>query len=1470
MNAYHHWIQGNESYELRQLDKAIDSFQKAIALVETRQEQDFISSKIHAVRSEYQRHLNDIADLSRSIYHTAARRYGKSICIEKDYYDRGIAYFSIGQFENAIADLSKAHELCPKEDRVWIAMVEEKLGMTYKMKGSLDDSLKFLTKALETYSHIEDQSPHRIDLIKLYSTRAEVLAKLGDIDAAMADSDKQMALYQCNTLKAKAYQQRSKSSLRAGNLPGIIDDLTQAILLTTSEDDKIEFRLDRANAYVQQDNCTDASRELDELRTDLSSKKNYLQLAYVNSMLSTICHKQNRATHQYDKNTIHYCNQFIALSKDQGNYFIVVGELATLRTIAHNNLVTHHWEILVHRGFGYNDHQYNHSDCLSLIEHSTFIINQDGFEELKAHNYYRRGFAQSFIEKNLDEAINDLTQAIALFTSNANKAKCYYQRAEVYRSKKEHAKAYIEYLQVLYLLNHEDTAPLRRHITADTIFNLGTGIIYSYNLYFICKFLSIALTTAYYLDNSSTLAPNSSAKLYSPTNPIDHSFYNLAISITLCRFFGIEEPRAQSLSVQSMRNNPLINDARTDQMDSAEYSEYLLLKLLQNEHTSPKMIHHALDNIYYRNSEILHLLLNHRHSGEKHIKHVLNQMHNPLFLNNFYNAIIQGVIAQNASVPEIDLELVKTVKVATVALIYAMRFAPNAVPFIMRHIQHELTVSEQFTILTQAIGDRHALLFAAEFHPQSMLPIMLLMITGDQSKARTYIAPLGDQQLLQLALETTTPEDYKSVVYQMPTIALISQATNLAQLMNIFHALKTQAAAQKNGDVFIEIARSHLISVPNIAQLIMDYQVCHGDNAWCCVDDFLIELINSDGADSPLLQACAQKASELMTLIKISSHPNSDSKVYRCILTSQILTINDTDNVSEKAMKQDFQTAVMEKYLREANSLWWRLKIEINGIYKTNRETAPHHFFANLTQVYKAMENNHIDERVIEFSWPDVNHYNHYPSGFPTLNLALKFAVAFFPPYVPIILQLLENESPENKSKHWNEMMSGVTNTGNADSTLMIAAKMNPELLPSLLLTLARLNPLNPPLLYTDREKTPNTAYVLYDFYCQLRQHNPNSQMVTCVLSNLETLASQEKFGGKTRSFFTSGSPYKCPEAWVVLVMLLLEEYRLENGAQNTPSTSLAKQQADKLREAIIKTDWNYLIKKECGNPLFLSILLDCLDRLLKEIWVDNKDCCSNGGLSFIIGPISAINDESWQHLIKIQKDEKQQAIVVNLLAYFRPELLIEFDEANRELSTHSVRKNALIHALWSKRFQVTSQDHSFESFSSQYAEINNLSHILYSLYEQFRTQKPYQSAETKGDDQLNTIRALLKRLSEKSHPEAWIALAMMSNDGDQGAENTKYLQLIERTAATNTLIKSHKLFGTALEVTDYQQRICQAILGVPTALTIPGNDTRGVNTFLIAFQKQIKLLTSKEAPQVNPQNELNLLEDEEALNASL
>ncbi len=133
------------------------------------------------------------------------------------YNDRGFAYATKGEFDNAIADYNKVIELDPND-----AMAYNNRGIAHSLKGELENAIADFDKAIELDPNYTDA----------YINRGATYADKGELDKAIADFDKAIEL---DPEKLEAYFSRAFTYLDLGEYQQAIENFKSVLPLATHD-----------------------------------------------------------------------------------------------------------------------------------------------------------------------------------------------------------------------------------------------------------------------------------------------------------------------------------------------------------------------------------------------------------------------------------------------------------------------------------------------------------------------------------------------------------------------------------------------------------------------------------------------------------------------------------------------------------------------------------------------------------------------------------------------------------------------------------------------------------------------------------------------------------------------------------------------------------------------------------------------------------------------------------------------------------------------------------------------------------------------------------------------------------------------------------------------------------------------------------------------------------------------------------
>ncbi len=198
--------QGNFLLMLKQVDRAIETYSRAIDLNPRAAHAYYNRGNVYHNKGEFGRAITD---------YTKAIELNPNLA--EAYNNRGNAYMDKGDSGSAIADYNKAIQLDTN-----CASAYYNRGVAYGEKGDTDRAIVDYTKAIEL-------NP---DYTEAYNNRGLAHSKTGNLNCAIADYDKAIQL---RPNDAEAYNNRGLAHSKTGNLDCVIEDFTKVIQLRPND-----------------------------------------------------------------------------------------------------------------------------------------------------------------------------------------------------------------------------------------------------------------------------------------------------------------------------------------------------------------------------------------------------------------------------------------------------------------------------------------------------------------------------------------------------------------------------------------------------------------------------------------------------------------------------------------------------------------------------------------------------------------------------------------------------------------------------------------------------------------------------------------------------------------------------------------------------------------------------------------------------------------------------------------------------------------------------------------------------------------------------------------------------------------------------------------------------------------------------------------------------------------------------------
>ena len=426
--------QGNFLMTLRQIDKAIEAYSRAIELNPNYAYAYNNRGIAYGQKGEFDR---AIADFDKAI--EISSRYAEA------YSNRGVAYSGKGEFDRAIEDYNTAIELNPN-----YADAYNNRGSTYRSQGEFDHAIVNYAKAIAL----------KPKYVEAYYNRGATYGEKGDVDCAVEDYTKAIAL---KPNFAEAYNSRGNAYRRKGEFDRAIEDLDKAIETISDYADAYNSR---GNAYKEKG---EFDRAIEDYNTAISLKSDYAE-AYSNRGLvyysqgdydraianytEAIGVKSDYAEAYYNRGLVYYSqgdydraiedyNTAIGVKPDYAEAYSNRGVVYSSRGEFDRAIVDYNTaidlkpklaEAYTNRGNGYN----NKGD------YDRAIVDLDRAIDLKPDDviaYYNRGLAYER-KGDYDRAIANYTEAIGV---KPDYAEAYYNRGVVYYSQGDYDRAIEDY-----------------------------------------------------------------------------------------------------------------------------------------------------------------------------------------------------------------------------------------------------------------------------------------------------------------------------------------------------------------------------------------------------------------------------------------------------------------------------------------------------------------------------------------------------------------------------------------------------------------------------------------------------------------------------------------------------------------------------------------------------------------------------------------------------------------------------------------------------------------------------------------------------------------------------------------------------------------------------------------------------------------------------------------------------------------
>ncbi len=273
-----YFLLGNTYLSKEKYDKAIESYEKAIAINPKKDETYYNMGNAYVEQGEYDK---------------AIESYEKAIEInpkdDESYCNMGIAYVKQGEYDKAIESYEKAIEINPKRDETYYNM-----GIAYVEQGEYD-------KAIESYEKAIEINPKRDET---YYNMGNAYGEQGEYDKAIESYEKAIEI---NPKDDETYYNMGIAYVKQGEYDKAIESYEKAIEINPKDD---ETYYNMGNAYGEQGEY-DKAIESYEKAIEINPKKdeaynNLFELQIIqNQLIDGALEQQFISSFKQDKNI--YC-----------------------------------------------------------------------------------------------------------------------------------------------------------------------------------------------------------------------------------------------------------------------------------------------------------------------------------------------------------------------------------------------------------------------------------------------------------------------------------------------------------------------------------------------------------------------------------------------------------------------------------------------------------------------------------------------------------------------------------------------------------------------------------------------------------------------------------------------------------------------------------------------------------------------------------------------------------------------------------------------------------------------------------------------------------------------------------------------------------------------------------------------------------------------------------------------------------
>ena len=232
------------------------------------------------------------------------------------------------------------------------------------------------------------------------------------------------------------------------------------------------------------------------------------------------------------------------------------------------------------------------------------------------------------------------------------------------------------------------------------------------------------------------------------SNGVSNAFINLSILMTMRQCTLLQNNTQMLTRLDGCIQNNILLKEQSNTLKAPLTQAKVLVALFKNTHEQMTDKHFGQLQAYRQSPESLREQLKHRFFRFENLKRFFDTLKkDPTLFRALYEEILAvsgGELSINGENPPDDLPL------CTLVAVYAMKFAPNAVPVILQYIQ-EMSVVDQINVLTYSLNGMNALNVALEQGLiASVLKFLLSCFQVKPKEAAKLISELGDDDFYKI------------------------------------------------------------------------------------------------------------------------------------------------------------------------------------------------------------------------------------------------------------------------------------------------------------------------------------------------------------------------------------------------------------------------------------------------------------------------------------------------------------------------------------------------------------------------------------------------------------------------------------------------------------------------------------------------------------------------------------------------